>query len=171
MVAAFDYWKGKCEAATFGPFPVLTDLDLLDLIDVIGYLTICDVVRQDSERPRYRWRFWGTELTNYFNIEMSGKFVDEAYTPTTAQQVIGCYDWILETRQSHYWLRHGGIVSVNSDGFSLNEQNAHKSFDRLACPVIDQSGAIAHLFGVMTFKKPAITQRSELVSGARGDII
>ncbi len=114
----------------------------MDLYKLADCLLLCDVVRQDGLSIRYRWRFWGSKLTDFFGVELTGKFIDEAYTAEAARQIIAAYDWIIENRAPHYWLRRGGLAF---------DDQKHLAYERLVCPVLGQSGDIDHLFGIITF--------------------
>ena len=142
MARVFAYWHEKCAATEPGPFPQFAEINILDLYDIAPHLLIADVVRNEGTRTRYRWRFWGTALTRFFGFEMSGKFIDEAYTPNAARHIIGAYDWMLESREPHYWKRRGGLAFDDQE---------HLEYERLVCPVLGKSGDIDHLFGIITF--------------------
>jgi len=58
-------------------------------------LLIADVVRNDNQPRQYRWRYWGTFLTNAFGFEMSGKLIHEAFTDKTHNLIAGAYNWWL----------------------------------------------------------------------------
>jgi len=155
MARVLEYWREKCAGASSGPFPRLGDLDLMDLHKIAGHLLICDVTRQNGQSIRYRWRFWGSKLSEFFGVELTGRFIDEAYTDEAARQVIGGYDWILENEEPHYWLRRGGLAF---------EDQEHLTYERLVCPVLGRSGDIEHLFGIITFetvpvRKPEAEER------------
>ena len=154
MARVLEYWEEKCANSVPGPFPSLNDLNLMDLYEIAGHLLLCDVVRQDGLSIRYRWRFYGTKLRDFFGVEFTGKFIDidENYTAEAARQIIGAYDWILENRVPHYWLRRGGLTS---------DDQKHLVYERLICPVLGQSGDIDHLFGIITFEKRP-TQKPEV---------
>ena len=142
MVRVFDYWREKCADTEPGPFPRLAEINLMDLYDIAPYLLVADVVRIEGARTRYRWRFWGSNLTAFFGFEMTGKFIDEAYTPEAARQIISAYDWLLENRVPHYWVRRGGLAYDDQE---------HLRYERLVCPLLGPGGDIDHLFGVITF--------------------
>ncbi len=142
MTRVFAYWREKCANTEPGPFPRLAEIDIIDLHDIAAHLLIADVVREGGARARYRWRFWGSNLTDFFGVEMTGKFIDEAYTPEAARQIIAAYDWILEFQEPHYWVRRGGLAYDNQE---------HLRYERLICPILGPSGDIDHLFGIITF--------------------
>ena len=142
IARVFAYWREKCTGADPGPFPRLSEINVIDLHDIAAHLLITDVIREEGARRRYRWRFWGSNLTDFFGVEMTGKFIDEAYTPEAARQIIAAYEWIMEYREPHYWVRWGGLAYDNQE---------HLRYERLICPVLGPSGDIDHLFGIITF--------------------
>jgi hypothetical protein len=174
MSKVLSYWQGKCETTTYGPFPTLTELDIMDLFEMVGNLIICEVVRpkqgQDDKPIRYRWLYWGSDLSAFFGVELNGKFIDESYTPTTAQQISSCYDWMLETKEIHYWKRQGGSVTSDGNHLTIENESPYKGFERLACPVIDKTGEISHLFGIITFTEASTSNTTEWDDNAIGEI-
>ena len=155
MAPVLEYWREKCTNGIPGPLPSLNDLNLMDLYKIADHLLLCDVVRQDGFSTRYRWRFWGSKLTAFFGVELTGRFIDEAYTAEAAGQIIATYDWIIENGAPHYWLRRGGLAFDGQE---------HLVYERLVCPVLGQSGDIDHLFGIITFVtgptgKPEVAER------------
>jgi hypothetical protein len=142
MARVFAYWREKCAETEPGPFPRLAEINIIDLHDIAAYLLITDVIREEGARTRYRWRFWGSNLTSFFGKEMTGKLIDEAYTPEAARQIIATYDWMVEHREPHYWVRRGGLAY---------EDQEHLRYERLICPIQGPSGDIDHLFGIITF--------------------
>jgi len=153
IAAVLAYWQAKCADATPGPFPHLNDIGLMDLYKLAGNLLICDVVREDDPQPRYRWRYWGTSLTTFFGAEMSGRFIDDIYTPDAARKISSSYNWVLENKTIHYWHRHGGLA---------HDDKQHLQYERLICPVLGKSGEIDHLFGIITFEDRRKSQRSPI---------
>ena len=142
MARVFAYWRDKCAGADPGPFPRLSEINVIDLHDIAAHLLISDVIREEDAGRRYCWRFWGSNLTDFFGVEMTGKFIDQAYTPSAARQIIASYEWIMEHREPHYWVRRGGLAYDDQE---------HLRYERLICPILGPSGDIDHLFGIITF--------------------
>ena len=140
VARVLDYWRSKCGAD--GELPLAKDINLMDLYEIAPNLLLADVERAPDALPRYRWRFWGTALTNFFSVELSGRYIDEAYTPAAARQIIAAYDWILQKRAPHFWTRRGGLAQDNQE---------HLVYRRLICPLTAADGEISRLFGIITF--------------------
>ena len=144
MESMFDYWLEKCPDGASGSLPKFADFDLMDLYKIADHLLVCDVIRQGDDSIVYRWRFWGSELSYYFGVELSGKFINDINTPETAQQINASYNWVVENQKPHYWLRRGGLASDNQE---------HLAYERLICPVLGQFDKIDYLFGIITFER------------------
>jgi len=133
------YWKEAAQCAAPEALPRLRHIDLMDLHDIAPQLMIADIVRDQPGRLRYRWRFWGTHLAQFFGIELTGRFIDEAYTPGAAEEVSAAYGWAVENKAPHFWVRRAD----NPD---------HLVFERLICPLHGQTtDTVDHLFGIITF--------------------
>lgn len=145
MARVDEYWWEKCAAADPGPFPRVKDINLMDLHDIADHLLLGDVVRKEGHATRYRWRFWGSKLATYFGMEMTGRFIDEGYTPDATRQITAAYDWIVANREPHFWLRRSGLA--------FEDQN-HLAYERLIFPVLGETDEIDHLFGIITFVAP-----------------
>ncbi|MCW0233796.1 MAG: PAS domain-containing protein [Ferrovibrio sp.] len=68
----YAYWEGKRQD---GALPFRDTVDPLDLRFVLGHVLLAEVVRGDS--IRFRYRLWGSRLTEDYGAEMTGRFVDE----------------------------------------------------------------------------------------------
>ena len=143
MAQVWKYWQDKKNEAE-GEFPTLKQIMLMDLHKVASNLLIIDVIDRKDEPSHFRWRYWGTSLTDYFGAELCGKFVHEQCTEEASAYLTRTYDWVVDNRTTHYWTRQGGLINVNYD---------HLTYHRLICPIEGASGEVAHLFGAVTFPK------------------
>jgi len=137
MAQVLAYWTEAAERAAPSPLPRLHHIDLMDLYPIAPQLMIADIVHEPA-RLRYRWRFWGTNLAQFFGIELTGRFIDEAYTPGAAVEVSAAYDWAVENKSPHYWVRRA-------------DSPDHLVFERLICPLLGRdTETVDHLFGIIT---------------------
>lgn len=138
LARVYEYWKAASPGTESNALPRLRQIELMDLHDIAPQLMIADIVRERPGRLRYRWRFWGTHLAQFFGIELTGRFIDEAYTPGAAVEVSAAYDWAVENKSPHYWVRRAD----NPD---------HLVFERLVCPLLGHNtDTVDHLFGIIT---------------------
>jgi len=149
LAQVIGYWTEPAERAAPVPLPRLHHIELMDLQPIAPQLMIADIVREPPGRIRYRWRFWGTHLAEFFGIELTGRFIDEAYTPGAAAEVSAAYDWVVENKAPHFWVRRAD----NPD---------HLVFERLVCPLLGHTtDTVDHLFGTITFIGSEMTQRMQ----------
>ena len=141
ILRVLDYWREKRELCST-EFPRLKDIQMMDLHTIAPHLLIADVIREPDQPIRYRWRYWGTALTQFFGYEMSGSFIHEAYTQEAHDLITGAYQWVLENKDIHFWVRQGGLAY---------EDQEHLKYLRLVCPLEGETGNIDHLFGIITF--------------------
>jgi len=147
LARVLDYWNAAADNAAPTLLPRLHHIELMDLHDIAPHLMVADVVRETQVRTRYRWRFWGTQLSQFFGIELTGRFIDEAYAPRAAEEVMGAYEWIIENRRPHYWVRRA-------------DNRDHLVFERLICPLLgNDTDTVDHLFGIITFVDNETTNR------------
>lgn len=81
-----DYWYGKREARAF---PFRDAIDPLELRFVLGNVLLAEIV--PGERPRFRYRLWGSRLTEDYGVEMTGRHVDELSPPELAARAQQAY--------------------------------------------------------------------------------
>lgn len=78
----YDYYQRKRgERAR----PGLSDIDLMELYDIAPSLCIRDVVNGGQD---LLCRYWGTEFTNVYKADCTGKLISEAYSPTGCQNTL-----------------------------------------------------------------------------------
>lgn len=81
-----DYWDGKCAGRRL---PFRDAIDPLELRFVLGNVLLAEIVPGD--RLRFRYRLWGTRLTQDYGVEMTGRHVDELSPPALAARVQQAY--------------------------------------------------------------------------------
>lgn len=81
-----DYWDGKREGRRF---PFRDAIDPLELRFALGNVLLAEIVPGD--RPRFRYRLWGSRLAQDYGAEMTGRHVDELSPPELAARVQQAY--------------------------------------------------------------------------------
>lgn len=81
-----DYWHGKCDGRAM---PFRDAIDPLELRFVLGNVLLAEIVSGD--RLRFRYRLWGTRLTQDYGVEMTGRHVDELQPSALAARVQQAY--------------------------------------------------------------------------------
>ncbi len=69
----YDYWRSKCRP---GVLPGRGDLHPRDMIQLLPFITLTDVVQNDARRS-YRIRLAGTGLRTVLETEITGKTLDD----------------------------------------------------------------------------------------------
>lgn len=121
-----DYWRGKCRD---GRLPARTDIDPLDLRNLLGNINLIDVVRpaQGDGQLRFRYRLFGTEFIFYHGGDLTGQWLDDIPNTVYREQLIGLYnhvvatgvtpmlsyDYMLESRRHRF---HAVILPLAGDG-------------------------------------------------------
>ena len=83
----YDYWLGKCRD---GRPPARADIDPVDIHDMLPGIMIIDVV-EDEGRRRFRFRLFGTSHVEFNQRDLTGKFIDEVFTPEDSARVDAAY--------------------------------------------------------------------------------
>ncbi len=88
----YDYWRGKCGDRER---PHLADIELMDLYDIAPFMFIRDVIDDGKD---LMCRFWGTEMTNAFKMDCSGKPISKSFTAYGSKNAIEIYLAVLESK-------------------------------------------------------------------------
>jgi len=96
VVRIYQYWKSKCQG---DGLPTRAALDPAEITDLLPYLTLVDVV---NDERRYVYRLVGTYDVKVRGSDPTGKSVIEAFLGPSLENVLGCYDLVVRTRQPHY---------------------------------------------------------------------
>jgi hypothetical protein len=116
----FDYWLAKKGSREM---PTRADLDPLDFAYALGHLILVDVERDPM---RFRFRLYGTALTNFFRDgDYTGKYADELLPPDYAPYVVELYRTAVQARIPRYARR------------DLVMNNQRLSYDALTLPLAD----------------------------------
>lgn len=94
----------------------------------LGHLAITDIERNPF---RIRYRLVGTALTDLAGCELTGRYVDELYSPKIRREVATAYRAVVDRRRPHYrharfWLvkktlgYHRLILPFSSDGTQVD---------------------------------------------------
>jgi len=95
LKAVYAYWQAKRGAR---PMPARHDIEPLDIPTVLPHLMLVDV----EPGPRYRYRLFGTEVTEAFGMNPTGKYVDEVMVGDYKKFLLGLYDDLCREKQPIY---------------------------------------------------------------------
>ncbi|MCK6452283.1 MAG: PAS domain-containing protein [Alphaproteobacteria bacterium] len=91
LLRLLDYWLERCRD---GRLPARRDIDPLALPYVIGHLILVDVERDPL---RFRYRLIGSSLSLQFNLNLTGRLVDEHPDPTIRRLANEAYATVVTT--------------------------------------------------------------------------
>lgn len=131
--AVYDLWRSSSSVADQ---PMWRDIDLSAFpSDIIPFLRVVDVV---DDGTSFRYRFWGTGMTDIYGVEQTGRRMHvSAYLPPDSGCLVECRRVKAEGRPMGYKRR----VSVGHG--KLNSQSLELLGIRL--PLVSVSGDVAHI--------------------------
>jgi hypothetical protein len=95
----YGYWGQRFRGNLL---PSRSDIDPVDFPDLLGHLAIIEVLR-NGEGTRFRYKLWGTYVTQLYGQDLTGKLVDEAVLPTRAEAIRAAFQAVVDTAQPHFW--------------------------------------------------------------------
>ena len=127
----FDYW---CSKAPEGKLPGRQHIDPSELRALLPNILIYDVVRVDG-RYRFRYRLWGSFVTQLVGADFTGKFIEDAAEPERHADINSVLSAIVTSRQPHFWQQP---VPVPNRDFI--------AYQRLALPLARDGETVDMLF-------------------------
>jgi hypothetical protein len=97
--AMFDYWLSKFSD---GRLPALKDIDPIEIPRLLGHINLIDVEREDG-RVRFRFRLWGTKITELYGRDCTGRYLDEIIVPTMSSEIQQIFERVANTGLAHFW--------------------------------------------------------------------
>lgn len=132
----YAYWDGKRGA---NRWPARTDIDPLDLRELLGSIVIVDVV---GSPPRFRYRLFGTKIAERAGFEMTGKYVDEWEDPEYADYLSRSYTEVYTAARPFRRLRR--LVKddriLNYESLMLPLGPPDRIEQILACQIFEDQG-------------------------------
>lgn len=133
------YWLLRANET--GGVPKLADIDLMELWQHAGHISISDVERAPNlGETRFRWRYAGTKLYELTGLELTGRYMDEVFTGS--DEVLDVHATIVSKGNSHFWRR--SIQNMVTDSEPL-------SYERLSMPLKNEYGDIGHVLSIVTW--------------------
>ncbi|WP_198154955.1 PAS domain-containing protein [Oceanibaculum pacificum] len=116
LARLYDYWASRCPE---GDVPDRADIDPLDMTYCLGNLAIVEF--EEPFRPRYR--LVGSNLVRLYGKELTGCYIDEAYTGAVRDEALAVYRQVARDRLANYTRR------------TLRGLFRSYSYDRLVLPL------------------------------------
>ena len=119
--------------------PTLTDIDLMELMDIAPSLCIRDVVADGAD---LKCRYWGTEFANAYQIDCTGKQVSETYSPQGVQNTLALHHRALAAEVPLRLVGNLGYVYAD---------RKHVDFEGIMACVDGKDGPRQHIVAVGQF--------------------
>lgn len=127
----FDYWASK---RGHGRLPGRTDIDPIDLPDLLPNFMLFEVLDQRSE---FRIRLAGTKVEEIFGGGMKGKTLSSIAQRDRNAEVWQSFDRVIATGEPEF--RADSLHNVDK-GYVL--------FERLLCPLAADGATVDHVLGL-----------------------
>lgn len=95
----FDYWRTKCRGERL---PARKDIDPTDIGKVLGSIVLIEVL-PGTPSPRFRYRLWGTRVTELYGKDYTGYMFDQVISPASREKIQDVFEWVIENRTPHFW--------------------------------------------------------------------
>ena len=96
----FDYWRERFRGASL---PARSDVDPVDFPGLLGQINLIDVVEEPS-RTRFRYRLWGSLVTEIMGRDCTGQFLDDIDI-LDRSEIGRVFLDAVSTRRPHFWRR------------------------------------------------------------------
>lgn len=137
LIFAYHYWCGLCGDRDV---PQWRQVDPLEIIPILPYVNLIDVVPQSDGVLRFRHRLLGTELVERFHAESTGDWFEDLYTPEHLKRVLPDYETPVLERHPVF-----GDVSLDKNGERV------LAYRRLIMPLSGEDGSIERLMAIFAF--------------------
>jgi hypothetical protein len=129
----FDYWQQKRGARAL---PARRDIDPTELISVLPHLMLVDV----EEGPRFRYRLFGTAVSEAFGSDPTGRYIDEVMVGAYKAFLLGLYNDLLVSKKPVY---STSIYGGKNDGMLWTQ--------RLMLPLASNGSDVDKVLAIQVF--------------------
>lgn len=139
------YWDRQRGARDL---PARADLDPLHIPRLLPFITLYDLVGDDT--PRFRYRLVGTAVVGASRLELTGKFADDMLNPDIRDEALGYYH---EAAKNRRWLCH--------DAEYVDERGRTRGYQRIILPLSEPDKPVNMLMlGAFTERAPTARSTS-----------
>jgi len=138
--ATFDYWRSKRAGRKM---PARADLDPSEIKTLLPSMMLVDVLYDVAGRADFVYRLAGTHEVEVRGENPVGKRVADAYFGPTLENVLGCYQSVVDRREPYldndYFLRDGDnyadeaniFLPLSNDGQRVNMILVYTAYRRI----------------------------------------
>ncbi len=132
------YWTDKSQA--LGHMPARRDVDPADLVPILPYVFLLDIVPHNSAR-RFRYRLTGTAHYDKNGREITGKFLEDAFDDAEVVKKLAMDNTdCIETCRPVYRMTRIALPD-----------RSHLLYERIICPLSDDGDLVDMLIGVVHY--------------------
>jgi hypothetical protein len=138
--ALFDYWRSKRAGRRM---PSRGDLDPAEIKTMLPSMILVDVVYDAAGKADFVYRLLGTREVDIRGENPTGKRVADAYFGPSLENVLGCYQTVVESREPYlddeYYVRDGDhfadeaniFLPLSNDGERVNMILVYTAYRRI----------------------------------------
>ena len=130
------YWRARCAGDRL---PSRQDIDPVDIANLLPTVYLIDIARETTA-SRFRFRLLGDVITEKFQRNSTGKWLDEIYDAEFYHRISTDYLDIIRTKQPSY-----AVLNMPVAG------REYIQYERLVCPLASDGQTVDSLVGVIGF--------------------
>ncbi len=130
----FAYWQQKCAGRAR---PRWLDFELMDLWEISRFIVVKDVIQPEHD---FRFRYWGSGMTDIVDIDGTGKLASQLYTS-------GAYDHVLKA----FWQAVDDGTPIRVAGNATIKGKEHLAYEAIHLPLDGDAGSVTHLISGYSF--------------------
>ncbi|MBT6096445.1 MAG: PAS domain-containing protein [Rhodospirillaceae bacterium] len=130
----FEYWNQKRGDRQR---PTWDDLELMDLWEIARYVVVKDVIHANRD---FRFRYWGSAMTDIAGVDGTGKLTSELYTTDAFAHVLEAFWQAIDEGTP---IRVAGNATIND--------KEHLAYEAIHLPLNATDGTIGHLISGYSF--------------------
>jgi hypothetical protein len=142
------YWLSKCGSH---PMPTRAEIDPVDFSWALGNVCLLDV---ETNPLRLRYRLAGTRLTRLYEMDLTGRTVDDIRLPDLRNLVRSHLQEVVETAKPNLY-----CISITNNG-------GPQTYVRLALPLRGPHGEVAMILMAIDMVGPS-SDADDLMAGSR----
>lgn len=130
----FNYWRSRSRSQTL---PGRSDLDPVEFPRLLGQVNLIDVISHDAGY-RFRYRLWGSQVTEIIGSDFTGRFLDEIGQDEHSHEPIQVLEQTATSRRPHFWRQD-----------LPGDAGRYRGYRRLLLPLADDGEAVDMLFALV----------------------
>ena len=130
----FGYWQSK---VVQGRLPGRGAFDPIDFPHLLGLVNLIEVIRE-AERMRFRYRLWGSLVSEMTGRDYTGCYVEDLELPVATSRIQETLEAVVRDREAHFWR----LPAPPSN-------KSYRSYRRLLLPLAQDGEQVDMLFAIL----------------------